>query len=94
MFRFGSRKDVNCEFKCAIRLLDDNDVLQTEFKVWLQFRDNSLYITLRSLYCLYSLKREHKGQYLLDFICKSLNLIERDYFGLRYVDQNKQRVNQ
>lgn len=33
MFRFGSRKDVNCEFKCAIRLLDDNEVLQTEFKV-------------------------------------------------------------
>ncbi|CAG2116664.1 unnamed protein product [Medioppia subpectinata] len=67
MFRFGSRKDVNCEFKCGIRLLDDNEVLQTEFK------------------------REQKGQFLLDFVFKSLNLIERDYFGLRFVDQNKQR---
>ncbi|XP_054160525.1 FERM domain-containing protein 3-like isoform X1 [Oppia nitens] len=67
MFRFGSRKDVNCEFKCAIRLLDDNEVLQTEFK------------------------REHKGQYLLDYVFKTLNLAEKDYFGLRFVDQNKQR---
>ncbi|KAA0203732.1 hypothetical protein HAZT_HAZT006593 [Hyalella azteca] len=33
----------------------------------------------------------HKGRYLLDFIFNRLNLIEGDYFGLRYVDQHKQR---
>ncbi|KAF2354392.1 Protein of unknown function DUF4817 [Trinorchestia longiramus] len=36
----------------------------------------------------------HKGRYLLDFVFNRLNLIEGDYFGLRYVDQHKQRVRQ
>ncbi|KAI1301950.1 FERM domain-containing protein 5 [Halotydeus destructor] len=67
MFKFGSKKDVNTEFKCTIRLLDDNEVLQCDFN------------------------KEHKGQYLLDFCFKSLNLLEKDYFGLRYVDSRKQR---
>ncbi|XP_059487544.1 FERM domain-containing protein 5 isoform X1 [Neocloeon triangulifer] len=33
----------------------------------------------------------HKGKYLLEFVCRQLNLIEKDYFALRYVDANKQR---
>lgn len=33
------------------------------------------------------LQREHKGQFLLDYVFKSLNLLEKDYFGLRYVDE-------
>ncbi|XP_065207440.1 FERM domain-containing protein 5 isoform X2 [Planococcus citri] len=33
----------------------------------------------------------HKGQYLLDYACEQLNLVEKDYFGLRYVDAEKQR---
>ncbi|KAK3865152.1 hypothetical protein Pcinc_015837 [Petrolisthes cinctipes] len=33
----------------------------------------------------------HKGRYLLDFVFNKLNLVETDYFALRYVDQNKQR---
>ncbi|XP_042203992.1 FERM domain-containing protein 5-like isoform X3 [Homarus americanus] len=33
----------------------------------------------------------HKGKVLLDYVFSRLNLIETDYFALRYVDQNKQR---
>ncbi|GIY64675.1 FERM domain-containing protein 5 [Caerostris darwini] len=67
MFKFGSKKDVNTDYKCIIRLLDDTEVLQCDFQ------------------------NEHKGQYLLDYTCNALNLLEKDYFGLRYVDAHKQR---
>ncbi|XP_034667366.1 FERM domain-containing protein 5 isoform X1 [Drosophila subobscura] len=33
----------------------------------------------------------HKGIYLLDYLCGELNIKEKDYFGLRYVDGSKQR---
>lgn len=33
----------------------------------------------------------HKGRYVLDYTCNQLNLIERDYFGIRFVDLEKQR---
>lgn len=34
MFRFGSKKELNTDlFKCTIRLLDDNEVLECEFNV-------------------------------------------------------------
>lgn len=32
-----------------------------------------------------------KGQFVLDFVCKSIGLLEKDYFGLRYVDADNQR---
>uniref|UniRef100_T1JFR0 Moesin/ezrin/radixin homolog 1 n=1 Tax=Strigamia maritima TaxID=126957 RepID=T1JFR0_STRMM len=67
MFKFGSKNDVNIDYKCTLRLLDDNEILQCDFQ------------------------RDHKGQFLLDYVCTQLNLVEKDYFGLRYVDQNKQR---
>ncbi|XP_022257681.1 FERM domain-containing protein 5-like [Limulus polyphemus] len=67
MFRIGSKKSMNKDYTCTIRLIDDNEVIQCEFR------------------------RDHKGQYLLDYVCESLNLVEKDYFGLRYVDHNKQR---
>uniref|UniRef100_H3DPJ9 FERM domain-containing protein 5 n=1 Tax=Tetraodon nigroviridis TaxID=99883 RepID=H3DPJ9_TETNG len=37
------------------------------------------------------LQRDAKGQYLFDLICHHLNLLEKDYFGIRYVDPDKQR---
>ncbi|TRY58312.1 hypothetical protein DNTS_031069 [Danionella cerebrum] len=37
------------------------------------------------------LERDAKGQYLFDLICHHLNLLEKDYFGIRYVDPDKQR---
>ncbi|KAM9754771.1 FERM domain-containing protein 5 isoform 3-T3 [Menidia menidia] len=38
-----------------------------------------------------SIQRDAKGQYLFDLICHHLNLLEKDYFGIRYVDPDKQR---
>ena len=29
---------------------------------------------------------------MFSFVCKEMDLVEKDYFGLRYVDNNKQRV--
>lgn len=36
-------------------------------------------------------KRDVKGQGVFDEVCKTLDLLEKDYFGLRYVDDAKQR---
>ncbi|XP_069974544.1 FERM domain-containing protein 5 isoform X4 [Penaeus vannamei] len=67
MLRLGNKKDHGVDYKCTIRLLDDNEVLECEFQSY------------------------HKGRVLLDYVFNRLNLIETDYFALRYVDQNKQR---
>ncbi|CAG0900991.1 unnamed protein product [Cyprideis torosa] len=32
-----------------------------------------------------------KGDYLMEEVCSKLNLIEKDFFGLRFVDETKQR---
>uniref|UniRef100_A0A452G7R1 FERM domain-containing protein 5 n=1 Tax=Capra hircus TaxID=9925 RepID=A0A452G7R1_CAPHI len=40
---------------------------------------------------LLSLQRDAKGQYLFDLLCHHLNLLEKDYFGIRFVDPDKQR---
>ncbi|EEB15690.1 FERM domain-containing protein, putative [Pediculus humanus corporis] len=34
---------------------------------------------------------DHKGLNLLNYVCQQLNIIEKDYFGLRFVDIAKQR---
>lgn len=36
-------------------------------------------------------KKDTIGQWLFDRVCEKLNLMEKDYFGLRYVDSEKQR---
>ncbi|XP_052634058.1 FERM domain-containing protein 3 isoform X1 [Harpia harpyja] len=36
-------------------------------------------------------RRETKGQFLIDHICNYYSLLEKDYFGIRYVDPEKQR---
>ncbi|CAL8250316.1 unnamed protein product [Boreogadus saida] len=38
-----------------------------------------------------SCERDTKGQFLLDHVCNHYNLLEKDYFGIRYVDPEKQR---
>ncbi|KAF0033945.1 hypothetical protein F2P81_014011 [Scophthalmus maximus] len=38
------------------------------------------------------MQRDTKGQFLLDHVCNHYNLLEKDYFGIRYVDPEKQRV--
>ncbi|XP_043072613.1 FERM domain-containing protein 5 isoform X2 [Puntigrus tetrazona] len=62
----GSVRNLEREFMCTVRLLDD-----TEYTCTIQ--------------------RDAKGQYLFDLICHHLNLLEKDYFGIRYVDPDKQR---
>ncbi|XP_076388801.1 FERM domain containing isoform X3 [Megachile rotundata] len=34
---------------------------------------------------------QHKGRFILEYVCKQLNILETDYFGLRYVDHCRQR---
>nr|XP_040051478.1 FERM domain-containing protein 3 isoform X3 [Gasterosteus aculeatus aculeatus] len=38
-----------------------------------------------------SIQRDTKGQFLLDHVCNHYNLLEKDYFGIRYVDPERQR---
>uniref|UniRef100_A0A674P1R9 FERM domain containing 5 n=1 Tax=Takifugu rubripes TaxID=31033 RepID=A0A674P1R9_TAKRU len=66
-FMSGSIRNLEREYSCTVRLLDD-----TEYTCTIQ--------------------RDAKGQYLFDLICHHLNLLEKDYFGIRYVDPDKQRV--
>ncbi|XP_069564788.1 FERM domain-containing protein 5 isoform X3 [Brachyistius frenatus] len=65
-FMSGSIRNLEREYSCTVRLLDD-----TEYTCTIQ--------------------RDAKGQYLFDLICHHLNLLEKDYFGIRYVDPDKQR---
>jgi len=50
----------------------------------IRFLDDSESLTV-------SFQKEAKGQWLIDTICTHLNLVEKDYFGLRFVDTEKQR---
>ncbi|XP_025077363.1 FERM domain-containing protein 3-like isoform X5 [Pomacea canaliculata] len=65
MFR-KKKNDVQTEYTCSVRFLDDEPM---------QF----------------TFKKDTIGQWLLDRVCEKLNLMEKDYFGLRYVDAEKQR---
>lgn len=48
---------------------------------------SSIYFLLAS-----SMQPNHKGKFLVDYVCEQLEIAERDYFGLRFVDNTKQRV--
>ncbi|KAL6456763.1 hypothetical protein MHYP_G00353070 [Metynnis hypsauchen] len=39
----------------------------------------------------HTMQRDTKGQFLLDHVCNHYSLLEKDYFGIRYVDPEKQR---
>lgn len=41
---------------------------------------------------LFFLQKDTAGQVVIDRVCDKLNLVEKDYFGLRYVDADKQRA--
>uniref|UniRef100_K7FPF2 FERM domain-containing protein 5 n=1 Tax=Pelodiscus sinensis TaxID=13735 RepID=K7FPF2_PELSI len=49
------------------------------------------YIRANSIRVAVDKKRDAKGQYLFDLLCHHLNLLEKDYFGIRFVDPDKQR---
>ncbi|XP_064411695.1 FERM domain-containing protein 3 [Latimeria chalumnae] len=38
-----------------------------------------------------SIQRDTKGQFLFDHVCNHYSLLEKDYFGIRFVDPEKQR---
>ncbi|XP_065060277.1 FERM domain-containing protein 5-like [Rhopilema esculentum] len=64
--RRSRSKELDAEYCCKIRLLDDSE-LSCDFK------------------------KDAKGEDVFSFVCKEMDLIEKDYFGLRYVDNSKQR---
>ena len=39
------------------------------------------------------LQKNAKGQVLFDKICEKIELAEKDYFGLRYIDEKDGQVN-
>lgn len=43
-------------------------------------------------YVCFLLQPNHKGKFLQEYVCDQLEIPERDYFALRFVDNTKQRV--
>ncbi len=62
-----------------------------QLKVQLAEHSQNIFVVL-SFIVLFSFQRDTKGQFLLDHVCNHYNLLEKDYFGIRYVDPEKQRV--
>lgn len=61
------------------------------YQVWPGFQQAAA-MWFQALVCLLCLQRDTKGQFLFDHVCNHYNLLEKDYFGIRYVDPEKQRV--
>ncbi|XP_074925866.1 FERM domain-containing protein 5 isoform X3 [Chelonoidis abingdonii] len=57
--------------------------LEREYSCTVRLLDDSEYTC--------TVQRDAKGQYLFDLLCHHLNLLEKDYFGIRFVDPDKQR---
>lgn len=57
--------------------------LEREYNCTVRLLDDSEYTC--------TIQRDAKGQYLFDLLCHHLNLLEKDYFGIRFVDPDKQR---
>lgn len=57
---------------------------QTEYTASIRFLDDTESMQL-------TFKKDTLGQWLFDRVCEKLNLVEKDYFGLRYVDADNQR---
>ncbi|XP_067884976.1 FERM domain-containing protein 3 isoform X3 [Heterodontus francisci] len=57
--------------------------LSQEIKCTIRLLDDT------ELHCI--IQRDTKGQFLIDHVCNHFSLLEKDYFGIRYVDPEKQR---
>ncbi|XP_020387266.2 FERM domain-containing protein 3 [Rhincodon typus] len=67
----------------------------------LRFRSSSIKSLSQEIKCTIRLlddtelpciiQRDTKGQFLIDHVCNHFSLLEKDYFGIRYVDPEKQR---
>lgn len=62
-------------------------VIQTEFQFEIEIKVKFIFF-----HTSISFQPFHKGIYLVEHICRQLDIKEKDYFGLRYVDTGKQRV--
>lgn len=96
---FKAKNSVNMVYKCTVQLLEDADVLECEFQVscrfFIYFLPNPpARVCTSSSDPLDSLQPNHKGKFLLEQICDQMDISDRDrdYFGLRFVDNTKQRV--
>lgn len=47
---------------------------------------------LLNAFFMFDFQKDAKGEDVFSFVCKEIDLAEKDYFGLRFVDNNKQRV--
>ncbi|CAG5136494.1 unnamed protein product, partial [Candidula unifasciata] len=66
-----------------LRKRNKNDAF-TEYTCSIRFLDDSETTQL-------TFKKDTLGHWLFDQVCEKLNLVEKDYFGLRYVDTENQR---
>ncbi|BFZ01911.1 hypothetical protein BsWGS_04950 [Bradybaena similaris] len=67
----------------VLRRRNKNDAF-TEYTCSIRFLDDSETTLL-------TFKKDTLGHWLFDRVCEKLNLVEKDYFGLRYVDTENQR---
>lgn len=58
--------------------------MSKEYKCTVQLLDDTQTMTV-------DFKKHDLGQAILDYICDMMNVVEKDYFGLRYVDSNRHR---
>ncbi|XP_055058627.1 FERM domain-containing protein 5 isoform X1 [Misgurnus anguillicaudatus] len=65
------------------RLMSGSGSLDREFNCTVRLLDDSEYAC--------TVQRDAKGQWLFEQVCQHLNLLEKDYFGIRFVDPDKQR---
>ncbi|KAK0429446.1 hypothetical protein QR680_011385 [Steinernema hermaphroditum] len=56
-----------------------------DLRITVQLLDDSDTVT-------HEFKRSSTGQEVLDYVCQQIDIVEKDYFGLRYQDSNKHRV--
>ncbi|KAK0429444.1 hypothetical protein QR680_011385 [Steinernema hermaphroditum] len=55
-----------------------------DLRITVQLLDDSDTVT-------HEFKRSSTGQEVLDYVCQQIDIVEKDYFGLRYQDSNKHR---
>ncbi|OXB62826.1 hypothetical protein ASZ78_008044 [Callipepla squamata] len=91
----GSSRNLEREYNCTVRLLDDSEYTCTIQCLCHPARILGLVSQPpqphHSANAVPVLQRDAKGQYLFDLLCHHLNLLEKDYFGIRFVDPDKQR---
>lgn len=66
------------------RMGSRSSISNREYKATVQLLDDNETISV-------DFKKGDTGQVLFDYVCECLNIVEKDYFGLRYMDNFKNR---